>query len=239
MLAELIDLKYESRSKFAYDLGVTKNVVSDICTGRTRLRGPRREKAARLLGVDAKSLLPLQNGVKTSSKNPDSVSNLKGEVPVAPAGWKHVPIYGALAAGAMSYTYSDVLEWEVMPEWGGDFERWGRIVSGDSMKRPKNPNQIEDDPIFEDDGFRDGDIVIFENRRFESGHAVHAFADGEDAFKIYVKDRDGAERLRPLNPDFEPLEARKYTIKGIAIRRIRKGPKGVREIREYPNGYRV
>lgn len=239
MLAELIDLKYDTRTKFADDLGVSKSVVSDICTGRTRLRGTRREKAARLLGVDAVSLLPLQNDKKSPVK-PDSITNLKGEVPVAPAGWKHVPIYGALAAGAMSYTYSDVLEWEVMPEWGGDFERWGRIVSGDSMRRPKKPKlNDEDGDDFEDDGFREGDIVIFESRRHESGHAVHAFDNGEDAFKIYTRSRDGEERLIPLNPEYEPLEAKKYTVKGIAIKRIRKGPKGVRDIREWPNGYRI
>jgi transcriptional regulator with XRE-family HTH domain len=221
VLAELIDQRYESRQRFADDLGVSKNVVSDIVRGRTRLRGPRREKAARLLGVDVKSLLPLQQGL-TSPAIPDLHSNIKGEIPVAPAGWRHVPVYGALAAGAMSYTYSDVLEWEIMPEWGGDFERWGRIVSGDSMN----------------DEFEDGDIVIFENRRFESGHAVHAFAEGEDTFKIYVKDTNGEERLKPLNPDFPALEAKKYTVKGIVIRRIRKGPKGIRDIREYPNGFR-
>lgn len=224
ILAQLIDAKYESRGEFARDFGTSTDVVSNLCRGITRLKGERRLLAARLLNVDplvfnGRGIAP--TAVVNESRKSYESGISKEKVPVAPTGHRHVPVYGALAAGAMSYTHSDVIEWELMPEWGGDFERWGRIVSGTSME-----------PEFEE-----GDIVVFENRRHEDGHAVHAFAEGEDTFKIYTRTRDG-ERLEPLNPDYDTLEAKKYTVKGIAIRRIRKGPRGVRDIREYPYGYR-
>jgi SOS-response transcriptional repressor LexA len=219
VLEQLIEQRYESRADFARDLGVTTDVVSNLVRGITRLKGERRITAARLLHVDPVVFSQKQTPIPAAKSYEQGIR--KEEVPVAPTGHRHVPIYGALAAGAMSYTYSDVVDWELMPEWGGDFERWGRIVSGSSME-----------PEFEE-----GDIVIFENRRHEDGHAVHAFAEGEDTFKIYSRTKDG-ERLEPLNPAFDALEAKQYQIKGIAIRRIRKGMKGVRDIREYPYGFR-
>jgi len=219
VLEQLIEQRYESRADFARDLGVTTDVVSNLCRGITRLKGERKLTAARLLHVDP--LVFANKHVPLPAAKPNEPGIRNEEVPVAPSGHRHVPVYGALAAGAMSYTYSDVVDWELMPEWGGDFDRWGRIVSGSSME-----------PEFEE-----GDIVIFENRRHEDGHAVHAFSQGEDTFKIYARTKDG-ERLEPLNPAYEVLEAKEYTIKGIAIRRIRKGPKGIRDIREYPYGFR-
>jgi hypothetical protein len=152
-----------------------------------------------------------------------SSRNIGATVHMVKAGWIHVPIYGALAAGAPGYTMSDVIETELMPEWAGDFERWGRIITGASME----------------DEFEDGDIAIFENRRAEDGHGVHAFAEGEETFKIYRDMGDGSSELWPTNPAYLPFSAQGYEIRGVCIRRIRKGAHGIRDIREYPHGYRV
>lgn len=104
-------------------------------------------------------------------------------------------------------------------EWGGDFERWGRIISGDSML-----------PDFED-----GDIVIFENRRPEDNQAVYATREGEDAFKILRRSPTGME-LWPINPNFEPFSAEDWVIHGVCIYRIRLEARGERAIRDYPAG---
>lgn len=221
LIAELIDRRFDSQAEFARMMDVTPFVVSNWCRGITRLKGEKRRKAAALLQVPESNLvLPVPDELPLAVVNPTGVRNLGAKVPVGRTGYRNVPIYGALTAGAMAYTYSDALDWEELPEWGGEFERWGRIISGSSME-PE---------------FQDGDIVIFENRRHEDGMAVHAFADGEDTFKIYVINK-GSERLFPINPEFDPLEAQKYTVKGVAICRIR-SDRAHKDYRWYKGGYR-
>lgn len=181
-------------------------------------------KLADGLGVKTVDLLDLkvEDGmVKEPVTEYRNRSNLGPEVPVARVGFRFVPIYGAITAGLPASNYSDVLEWHEMPEWGGDFERWGRVIEGDSMT-----------PEFEED-----DVAIFENRQWRSGDGVHAFKDGEDVFKIAWKEGDRV-LLRPTNREHPDIDAEGWQIKGVCIRRLRKFDKGVRDTREYVNGFK-
>lgn len=118
--------------------------------------------------------------------------------PVYRTGTRWVPIYGAISAGSPASNQGDVVEWLEMREWGGDFERWGRVVEGFSME-----------PYL-----RAGDFAIFENRQWEPGHAVHAYDDGEDTVKV-AKRVKGVLRLYPTNPDYEPIDAESWHVKGV------------------------
>jgi len=224
LLGQLIDERYESRAEFARTMGVTPFKVSNWTRGITRLKGPERTKVARLLNVPENLLrnvaIPDVSLNQGTEKRPDK--SLGKEIPAERVGVRHVPVYGSLAAGAMEYSYNDVVDYEELPEWGGNFKRWGKVVLGDSML-----------PEFED-----GDIVIFEDRRHENGHAVHAFREGDDAFKIYRKTAS-EERLIPTNPECEDLPAKEYEVRGIAIIKVRYGPnRTYRQVTEYRGGYR-
>lgn len=108
-----------------------------------------------------------------------------------------------------------------MREWGGDFERWGRVVEGFSME-----------PYL-----RAGDFAIFENRQWEPGHAVHAYDDGEDTVKV-AKRVKGVLRLYPTNPDYEPIDAESWHVKGVCIAVYREESDGETILREFRNGLR-
>lgn len=194
------------QAEFAQELGITPDVLSNIERGRTALTRDLRRKAAVVLKID-EALFRMET------------VNLGREVPVARTGYLMIPIYGAITAGKPGYTLTDVIDWEEMPDWGGDFERWGRIITGESML-----------PEFEE-----GDIAIFENRRFEPNHAVHAFCNGEDTFKVYREMPAGPE-LWPINEAYDPFSAKDWNVKGVCIRRIQKKERGIRDIREYPHG---
>lgn len=166
---------------------------------------------------------------QTFEVSPDYL--LRGDLPdrkdsriaVLRTGYRMVPVYGALTAGSPGYTASDVLDYVELADWGGEFERWGRIITGDSMS-----------PEFEQ-----GDVAIFEDRRAEGGHAVHAFCNGEDTFKVLRATRDGFE-LWPINTaDYDPVPLQgdhSWTVKGVCIMRIREASRGVRDVREYRHG---
>lgn len=237
LLKELIkqrDLKYGDVVSFLEkDFKATEDVVSNWCRGVTPIPPEARPRLATLLNVKEDALRAAISGA--SPVRVSDILNLGQDIRADRTGLRHVPIYGALAAGAMAYNFSDAVDFEELPDWGGVFERWGRIISGNSMYM-KRPADL-DPEIDWDDGFRDGDIAIFENRRHEEGHAVHAFAEGEDTFKVYR--RVGVEeRLCPLNSEYDTLEAKKYTVKGICVIRIRRRAGGGRDIREYPGGAR-
>jgi transcriptional regulator with XRE-family HTH domain len=178
-------------------------------------------KLAEGLRVETLELLDLAvvEGDKKEER-PDK-PNLGREVPVARAGYRFVPIYGAITAGLPSASYSDVLEWFEMPEWGGEFERWGRVIEGDSMG-----------PEFEEE-----DIAIFENRQWQTGDGVHAFKDGEDVFKIAWTE-GGQTLLRPTNRNHPDINADGWQIKGVCIKRIRDVRKGIRDTRDYRSGFK-
>lgn len=118
--------------------------------------------------------------------------------------------------------YSDAMEWMEMPAWGGDFQRWGRIIEGDSMQGPNS-----------DDGLKEDDWAIFEDREPYPGVVVHAFKDGEDIIRVLHKGW-----LCPINQSYESIPLGDWQIKGVCMRRIRNKGQGVRDVREYASGLR-
>jgi transcriptional regulator with XRE-family HTH domain len=141
--------------------------------------------------------------------------------PVHRAGSRIVPIYGAISAGKPEHMTSDAIEFYEMVEWGGDFERWGRVVDGWSME----PHLTA------------GDWAIFENRRWEPGHVVHAYRDGEDTVK-QVRFINGVLTLCPTNPDYEAFDGRDWHIKGVCIALVRMEQDGGQTLRQYVHGMR-
>ena len=143
------------------------------------------------------------------------------ERPVYRTGTRYIPIYGPITAGSPAQNAGDVIEWYEMREWGGDFERWGRIVDGFSMEPHLEP----------------GDFAIFENRRWDPGHVVHAYDAGEDTVK-QVRRVDGKLWLCPTNPEYERIDGSNWNIKGVCIGYVRREPDGSVTLREYPQGMR-
>lgn len=215
-LAALVEGKFDSRADFARRLGVSEDVVSNWIRGVTRLRGFAREEVAKCLGLEAADLREhLLGNAERSWPN-----NMTRSIDVVRSGLRPVPVYGSVPAGQPGLNVSDAIEFVELPDWGGNFVRWGRVITGTSME----------------DEFLEGDVAIFEDRRPESGNGVHAFKEGEDTFKIYRTTREGAE-LWPINlEEHEPMSAEGWDVKGVCIRRIRHGERGIRDIREYPYG---
>lgn len=130
------------------------------------------------------------------------------------------PVYNGIMAGPPGELRDELPDsYENIPEWGGDFERWGRTISGDSMV-----------PIL-----KPGDIVIFENRRFELGHVVQAFKDGEDCIKAY-RMVDGAPMLCSFNEDGPSFSAKDWVCGGVCVMRVRYNEFGIRTQADFPNG---
>ena len=96
-----------------------------------------------------------------------------------------IPIYGSIPAGLPGKNFSDASDVEFMPQWAVEFDRWGRVVKGDSMH-----------PEFED-----GDIAILENRRPLPNQIVHAIKDGDDTFKVLRPGPGNSGTFVPLNSD--------------------------------------
>jgi transcriptional regulator with XRE-family HTH domain len=144
------------------------------------------------------------------------------EKPVYREGIRHIPIYGAISAGNPSCSQADVIEWFAMMDWGNDFKRWGRIISGFSMDPDLQP----------------GWFAIFEDRQAESGHIVHAFDDGEDTVKQYRLDQDRNPLLVPTNVEYEILDGKRWNIKGVCIAVVYKDVDGATVLKEYAFGMR-
>lgn len=141
--------------------------------------------------------------------------------PIARAGTRWIPVFGGIAAGSPTSNTGEAVDWYEMRDWGGDFERWGRVVDGFSME-----------PFLEA-----GDMAIFENRQWEPGHIVHAYNDGEDTVK-QIRRIEGRLTLCPTNPEYEPIDAESWHVKGVCIAYVRHEDDGGMTLREYKNGYR-
>lgn len=189
-------------------LGVSDDVLSNIIRGVTKLSPDRRKKAAQLLNIDEDSLRKRKGTV------------LGPEKIVYRTPFRQVPVFGSVPAGKPSIGMSDAIEFIEMPDWGSDFERWGRVISGDSML----------------DEFEPGDIVVFEDRYAEDNRGVYAWKEGEDTFKVLRTIR-GEKQLWPTNSEYDPFSAEGWNIYGIAIERYRRQSGGVLDIRKYPHGY--
>jgi len=233
VLGDLIDQSGYERKEFARLLGVSDDILSNLCRGVTRITTLRREKIAHLLkmGDDdlRDTLRKAAAGISSrrpsvlevrSDKGPLSTVNIRGKIIVVPKGMVPVPIYGSVPAGTPGQSFSDAIDVEFMPEMNGGFERWGRWVVGDSMTEE----------------FRNGDIVIFEGRRAFNNQAVYAIKDGDECFKIYRETPEGAV-LAPLNDCYEPFSAEGWDILGVICERIRVRQDGRKNREEYPPNF--
>ncbi|MBX3117876.1 MAG: LexA family transcriptional regulator [Fimbriimonadaceae bacterium] len=199
-----------TQHELADKLGITRERLAQYEVNRSKPPLPVWEQMQTVMQM---------SGIEDSARNFEII-NVGQEIPVARTGHRMVPIYGAITAGQPSYSIADAIDYIEMPEWGASFERWGRVITGESMA-----------PEFEE-----GDIAIFENRRYEIGHGVHAFHDGEDSFKV-VRQIDGKFELWPINSEYQPIDADGWKVKGVCIRRIRHQERGIVDTREYPYGF--
>ena len=71
--------------------------------------------------------------------------------------------------------------------------------------------------------FRDGDLVVYEQRsNARNGDTVVALVDGDEAtLKKFYKEKNRI-RLQPANDDYEPIYATDVQIQGIVIGVIRR-----------------
>ncbi|GIW72716.1 MAG: LexA repressor [Planctomycetota bacterium] len=128
----------------------------------------------------------------------------------APGPRAQLPLLGRIAAGRPIEAVEDpdaVLDL-------GDMVRLDRAayalrVQGDSM--------IED-------GIRDGDYVIVENRNWaNNGEMVVAIVgDDEATLKRFYRNGDGRIRLVPANPELEPLVVDRCEIRGVVVGVVRR-----------------
>jgi SOS-response transcriptional repressor LexA len=172
-------------------------------------------EAARILGVSVDWLM--------GGGGPPKVAR---PMQVYRTGFRFIPIKGAITAGMPANSNADV-EWIEIKDWGGDLERWGRIIDGYSMSS---------EGLYVDD-LQPGDIAVFEDRRAEIGNVVHAFSHGEDTVKV-LRRRGGQLELWPINPDYESISGEHWSIKGVVVMRIRRRQHGIVETIEYPHGMR-
>lgn len=169
-------------------------------------------KIADALAVDSEWL-------RTGAGSPTQPELSLDAVGIDRANVRFVPVHGAITAGVPADHLSQVVEYIEMKDWGGHFERWGRIIEGDSMEPDLLP----------------GDIVVLEDRRWEPGHVVHAFDKGEDTIKVAAQDKSGVWLL-PINPDYAPIDAQSWHVKGVCVAYVRREPGGAVLTREFPNG---
>lgn len=139
-------------------------------------------------------------------------------VKLFPRVMRSIPIASRVMAGPPSMNIPDI-EFEDIPDWGAFFDRWGRIIEGESMLPTLRP----------------GDIAIFENRRIENGSVVHAFRDGEDCVKAFRQIGDNPT-LDSFNPDGPSFPADGWDAKGVCVARIRYREFKIREYTEFPTG---
>ena len=141
-------------------------------------------------------------------------------VEIERVGLREILVYPGITAGVMNSVEADPVKITVK-DWGTTRERWGRTIDGFSMSPELEP----------------GDLVIFEDRPWEPYHIVHAFDNGEDTVKVVRGHGDKVE-LVPINPDYPTLSGVGVNIKGVAVMRIRRGPREEVFTAEYPHGMR-
>lgn len=212
--AEIIErlLAQHGRSvrQLAAALRVNHQSVANWLTGTNRPRDPE---------VWGKMLAFATYGTDAIKSKEPSNGNGKRTVQVFRTGVRNVPIGGTAQAGKPDPSQGDVDYYEMM-DWGGDFDRWGKVAAGFSMEPEIEP----------------GDWIIFENRRAENGHVVHALKENDEAIKILDMD---SQQLLSLANGYDPIPADGWEILGVAVHRVRKGEHDSVDTRSWPHGLRI
>lgn len=180
------------------------------------------------VGVSHNTVRSILQGVTRRPHDPALLQRIADAISDAQSGRRRVafdsralrsiPVLRTITAGEPWESFADV-EYEEIADWGPGFERWGRIIEGDSMR-----------PVFLPE-----DCAVFENRRAENGHVVHAFSKGRDTIKAY-RTISGQPWLCPFNEDYEPIPADGWQIKGVVVARIRYGKFRIRTQTDFPQG---
>ena len=114
----------------------------------------------------------------------------------------------------------------------------GRIAAGHPIEAIETPDTIDLEEVFSsrypvgiltvtgdsmiDDQIRDGDWVVYEQRRNpRNGDTVVALVDDEATLKRFYKEKNRV-RLQPANEAFEPIFVRDVDIQGVVIGVIRR-----------------
>jgi repressor LexA len=125
-----------------------------------------------------------------------------------PRSGTRIPVLGRIAAGRPIEVVEDAEELDLHDLLPPGRECYALHVRGESMI---------------DDGIRDGDIVLVEQRtEARNGETVVAVLPGEEAtLKRYYKERNRI-RLQPANDALEPTYVRELEIRGVVVGVIRR-----------------
>lgn len=203
---------------------ITRSMVANWETNRTRTPDWAVSALAELSGISIRWFY------EEADTNPVYISNdskllktaetfrLPGTLSIARRAMRALPVLATITAGEPWMQNAEV-EYEEVPDWGAEFERWGRIIEGDSMQ-----------PVF-----RSGDIAIFENRRHEINQVVHAYDDGRDTVKC-IRGFGADVMLTPFNDEYESIPCKDWNVKGVCVGRIRRGQFNIKSQTDFPGG---
>ncbi len=121
-----------------------------------------------------------------------------------------LPLLGYVAAGAPIEPLENAESFAVPEEFIRRQTTFALRVKGDSM--------IED-------GIRDGDYIVVEERQnAENGETVVALVNGDATVKKFYRDKGGKIRLMPANERLAPIlaNAQDVTVRGVVVAVMRK-----------------
>ena len=121
-----------------------------------------------------------------------------------------LPLLGTVAAGRPIEALEDADTFSVPEEFVRRQNTFVLRVRGNSMI---------------DDGIRDGDYIVVEERvSADNGETVVALVNGEATVKKFYRDKGGKVRLMPANETIEPIIAREkdVAIRGVVVAVMRK-----------------
>jgi repressor LexA len=126
------------------------------------------------------------------------------------AGAVELPLLGYVAAGSPIEPLENAESFTVPEEFVRRQTTFALRVTGDSM--------IED-------GIRDGDYIVVEERpNADNGETVVALVNGDATVKKFYRDKGGKIRLMPANERLAPIvaNAQDVTIRGVVVAVMRK-----------------
>jgi len=121
-----------------------------------------------------------------------------------------LPLLGTVAAGRPIEALEDADTFSVPEEFVRRQNTFVLRVRGNSMI---------------DDGIRDGDYIVVEERvSADNGETVVALVNGEATVKKFYRDKGGKIRLMPANETIEPIIAKEkdVAVRGVVVAVMRK-----------------
>ena len=252
LINALIDRSGFTRQEIAAALGVSDDVVHNLCTGRSKLKGPRLVLFATKIGKPVDELreelrktAPRTDAYSASGSSGDASSETS-----KPSVLEAIAPYGAEKAKKDAPTTVTVRgKVVIVPVGQKPVPVYGGVPAGQPGRSFSDAADVEFVNLSStgalwgkvveggsmEGEFQPRDVVIFEEIAPMPNQIVYATKDGDDAFKLLREDKDGSGWLVPLNSDgYEKFPASDWQMHGVVRARIRYYPNGVRETREYP-----